>query len=233
AAKLKKLDSYVISPYPDYKRPTPEDCKQVVDLLSELHGEIERSESIGKEGRAANCGEVPSVMDALVRTVLSQNTTGTNSTKAMHNLHDTFGKNNWQAVDEASVEDVIDAIRVAGLAPTKAATIKDVVATAKKTYGKYSLDHLHEATNEDAMREMISFKGVGQKTASCVLLFCMKRDSFAVDTHVFRLAKSLGWVPQRAGREETFGHLDIMIPGKYKYPLHCLLITHGRKCGRC
>jgi len=30
----------------------------------------------------------------------------------------------------------------------------------------------------------MEFDGVGPKTASCVLLFCLRRDSFAVDTHV-------------------------------------------------
>jgi endonuclease III len=50
------------------------------------------------------------------------------------------------------------------------------------------------------MKALESFKGVGPKTASCVLLFCLSRDSFAVDTHVFRLSKQLGWVPGKATR---------------------------------
>jgi 3-methyladenine DNA glycosylase/8-oxoguanine DNA glycosylase len=45
-----------------------------------------------------------------------------------------------------------------------------------------SLDDLHAASDEDAMRTLVSFDGVGPKTASCVLLFCLGRESFAVDT---------------------------------------------------
>lgn len=235
AAKLKKLTSFVQSPYPDFKHPTSQECKKVVDLLSELHGPAIRPEGkpIDDKSYGAACGAVPSILDALVRTILSQNTTSKNSTAAKHNLDKTFGKGNWKAMHEASSAEVEDAIRIGGLAPSKTATIKNVLATALEEYGTFSLDHLHEESNDDAMRKLISFKGVGPKTASCVLLFCMARDSFAVDTHVFRLSKSLGWVPQRAGREETYGHLDVTIPGEYKYALHTLLITHGKRCGRC
>lgn len=235
AAKLRKLTSFVASPYPDFKHPTPEECKKVVDLLSKLHGPAVRPKGkpIDDKSFGAACGQVPSIIDALVRTILSQNTTSKNSTAAKLNLDKTFGKGNWKAMHEASNADLEDAIRIGGLAPSKTLTIKNVLASALEEYGEFSLDHLHEESNDDAMRKLISFKGVGPKTASCVLLFCMARDSFAVDTHIFRLSKSLGWVPQKAGREETYGHLDIKIPAEYKYPLHALLITHGKRCGRC
>lgn len=91
-----------------------------------------------------------------------------------------------------------------------------------------SLDYVHSMSDDEAMKELESFPGVGPKSpfssspslptsprvsrigpdyptftlpaASCVLLFCLERDSFAVDTHVFRLSKSLGWVPPKANR---------------------------------
>jgi hypothetical protein len=91
-----------------------------------------------------------------------------------------------------------------------------------------SLDYVHSMSDDEAMKELESFPGVGPKSlfsstpslpsssrvsrigpdyptftlpaASCVLLFCLERDSFAVDTHVFRLSKSLGWVPFKANR---------------------------------
>ncbi|CCG82091.1 Putative uncharacterized protein [Taphrina deformans PYCC 5710] len=235
AQKLRKLTSFVASPYPNFAHPTPGECERVVELLSRLHGPAVRPEGrpIDDTSAGAACGQVPSVLDALVRTILSQNTTSKNSTAAKRRLDETFGKGNWRAMHEAPAGDVEDAIRVGGLAPSKTATIKNVLKTAMETYGTFSLDHLHAVPNDEAMRELVSFKGVGPKTASCVLLFCMARDSFAVDTHVFRLSKALGWVPRTAGREETYGHLDLKIPAEFKYPLHTLLITHGKRCGRC
>lgn len=67
AQKLKKLTSYVTSPYPNFTHPTPAECKKVVDLLSELHGPAIRPEGrpIDDTSRGAACGQVPSVMDAL------------------------------------------------------------------------------------------------------------------------------------------------------------------------
>src|SRR5947199_10445468 len=83
------------------------------------------------------------------------------------------------------------------------------------------------------MTAFTKYPGVGVKTASCVMLFCMRRPSFAVDTHIYRLCKWLGWVPSTASRDETFSHCEVRIPDRLKYPLHQQLIAHGRTCGRC
>lgn len=34
-------------------------------------------------------------------------------------------------------------------------------------------------------------------------------------------------------RETTYEHLDVRIPSHLKYPLHVLLIAHGKSCPRC
>ena len=84
------------------------------------------------------------------------------------------------------------------------------------------------------MSELTKYPGIGVKTAACVLLFCLQRPCFAVDTHIFRLTKWLGWVPANLATEKTaFGHLNARIPDHLKYSLHHLLITHGRTCPRC
>ena len=61
----------------------------------------------------------------------------------------------------------------------------------------------------------------------------LQRSSFPVDTHVFRLSRYLNWVPIKATRETTYAHLDTKIPAELKYPLHNLLIRHGRTCKHC
>ena len=60
------------------------------------------------------------------------------------------------------------------------------------------------------------YKGVGPKTAACVLMFCLGRFEFPVDTHVWRITKSLGWVPPKASREEAYEHLNQHIPDDIK-----------------
>lgn len=105
-----------------------------------------------------------------------------------------------------------------------------------------SLDYLHLLSDEEAFETMVALPGIGPKTASCVLLFCLQRDSFAVDTHVFRLCKYLGWVPPddqveagqpRVNRETCFAHCEVRVPPQLKYALHQLLIKHGKTCPRC
>jgi len=98
-----------------------------------------------------------------------------------------------------------------------------------------SMDYIFEMSTEDAMLEMTKLPGIGVKTASCVILFCMQRPSFAVDTHVWRFCKWLGWVPDEKSttRDKTFSHCEVRIPDELKYSLHWLFIQHGKNCGRC
>ncbi|EEY20443.1 base excision DNA repair protein [Verticillium alfalfae VaMs.102] len=126
-----------------------------------------------------------------------------------------------------------EAIKCGGLAAVKSKVILGILEQAKARYGAYSLDHMFDKTDEEAMRELIGFQGVGPKTASCVLLFCLRRESFAVDTHVWRITGLLGWRPKTASRDETYAHLDVRIPDEDKYGLHILLVKHGKVCDEC
>jgi len=183
-AKLKIIESLGSSPFPEFAHPTHSECQAVNAALTKIHGERLRPKQLNSASLGANCGEVPSVLDALVRTILSQNTNSTNSSTAKHSLDETFGTGNYEAVRTAPLEDVVDALRCGGLANIKGARIKRILDEVHDKYGKLSLDHLHGASDEEAKRELMEFDGVGPKTASCVLLFCLRRDSFAVDTHV-------------------------------------------------
>jgi endonuclease III len=143
------------------------------------------------------------------------------------------GSDEWDAIAAGGEEKLEESIRCGGLSKTKARVIMSILHDTKGKYGIYSLDHLFEASNEDAMRELLALKGVGPKTASCVLLFCLQRESFAVDTHVHRITGLLGWRPAKATRDETHAHLDVRIPDEDKYGLHILLVNHGKTCEEC
>jgi adenine-specific DNA glycosylase len=95
------------------------------------------------------------------------------------------------------------------------------------------MDHVFEMSTDEAMEEMTKLPGIGVKTASCAILFCMKRPSFAVDTHVWRHCKWLGWVPSNASRDKTFSHCEVRVPDHLKYSLHYLFVRHGKTCPRC
>ncbi len=55
--------------------------------------------------------------------------------------------------------------------------------------GEVSLEHLRSMPSEQIKAELKRFKGVGAKTIACVLMFCLGRDEFAVDTHVLEIGK--------------------------------------------
>ena len=222
------------SPFPDFAHPTPAECKLADRILSSLHGARTRPKQIVASTTRAGCGDSPSVLDALVRTILSQNTNDTNSTRAKQSMDEAYGRSDkWEAIVEGGQSKLQEAIKCGGLSAVKSKVIISILRQAYEKYGEYSLDHLHDVSNEDAMNEMLSFQGVGPKTASCVLLFCLRRDSFAVDTHVWRITGLLGWRPKKASRDETHAHLDALIPDEYKYNLHILLVTHGKRCDEC
>ncbi|MCX6165491.1 MAG: endonuclease III, partial [Ignavibacteriae bacterium] len=88
--------------------------------------------------------------------------------------------------------------------------------------------------------ELIRFKGIGVKTASCVLVFSLGREVFPVDTHIHRVLNRLGIVKTKSA-EETFEKAKEIIPSKKKYFLHRAIIMFGRNicrannpfCGSC
>jgi len=309
------------SPYPAYARPTPEECQEVVRILSKTHGEVKAPKTVPAPSlTVSGCGEVPSVLDALIRTRLSAATTGLNSSRAFKGLVETFGilktgvgkgSVDWDAVRRASQPEVFDAIKSGGLAHVKSKDIKAILdmvyeenqtrhkaltegkpapgvenedtsqqqaEIARAEEGVLSLDHLHAMDSDTAFKELTKYPGIGPKTASCVLLFCLQRPSFAVDTHVFRMCRWLGWLPPAGWkpdgedvegaavadttqdvdvspeaqspakspakkrkrnavppvtRNSAYAHCEVRIPDDLKYPLHQLLIRHGKTCPRC
>lgn len=240
AKKLKLLSSYATSsPFPDYPHPTQEEAREVHALLSEAHPAVGRRTGPKESNNSAQtCGKVPNVIESLIGTVLSQNTNSRNSTGAKRSLDEVFGRNNFKAIATAPRDEVVEALRHGGLANRKAAIIQNLLNEVKNRHGDYSLQHLAapNVTDEEVMEELVSYDGVGPKTAACVLAFCLDRDAFAVDTHVFRLSKLLGWVPSRSAgvdRVRAQAHLELCIPPEIKYGLHCLMVHHGRACSGC
>ena len=99
--------------------------------------------------------------------------------------------------------------------------------------GSLSLEYLNKLTTQEKLDELVSLPGIGIKTAACILAFSFQLPVFAVDTHVFRMVKWLGWVPEGCNRDDASAHLDLLIPGHLKYGLHQGFWHHGQKCLRC
>ncbi|MQL78204.1 hypothetical protein Taro_010641 [Colocasia esculenta] len=231
--------------YPEHALPTPEQCRAVRDDLLALHGFPEEfaafraaracrrgsggADGVAPEDGAGVAGET--VLDGLVATLLSQNTTDANSRRAFESLKCAFPS--WQEVLAAEPKSVESAIRCGGLAATKAARIKGILKSVVEKRGELCLEYLRGMSVEGVKAELSRFKGIGPKTVACVLMFHLERDDFPVDTHVFRIAKAIGWVPVKADREKAYLHLNRRIPDDLKFDLNCLFVTHGKLCKSC
>jgi len=85
------------------------------------------------------------------------------------------------------------------------------------------------------------FDGVGPKTALCVLMFALGMPVFPVDTHIFRITRRLGLLPDGISPQRAHEILTPLIAPGDRYEMHLLLIAHGRriclardpKCSRC
>jgi endonuclease-3 len=162
----------------------------------------------------------------LVLTVLSQNTSDTNSGRAFARLRDAFP--DWQAVMSADVRRLEEAIRPGGLAPTKAPRIQALLHEVWRRRGSFDLSFLADQPLEEARAWLRSLPGVGPKTAACVLLFSLGRPALPVDTHVRRVARRLGLVPAKASAEKAHELLEARLEPEEVYPFHIALVKHGR-----
>ena len=83
-----------------------------------------------------------------------------------------------KVVDCEDISEIENAIKVAGLAKTRAIRIQEMLKTVKDEKGTASLSYIQSLTDEEVKTELGRFKGLGPKTISCVLLFALGRKEF-------------------------------------------------------
>lgn len=188
---------------------------QVLDALEAAYGCPQRGDS--------------DPLRVLVRGILSQNTSDTNSARAFDSLMARFG--DWEHLAGARRSAIERAIRSCGLAEQKAGSIKAVMRWLAER-GEWSLGFLKGLDSASAEKQMTAIKGVGIKTARLVLLFGFGRPVFVVDTHVHRVSKRLALIPEGCTREKAHVLLDALVPDERKYSGHLNMILHGRRCCR-
>ena len=180
-----------------------------------------------------------SAMDELVSTILSQNTNDVNRDVAFNRLKEKFP--NWEAVRDAPVEAVIDAVRPAGLANQKAPRMQAILRQITEERGSLDLEFLGSLGREKAHAWLSRFKGVGPKTAAIVLQFALGIPAFPVDTHVYRVSGRIGLRPEKMTVEGTHAWLEKVFKPEQYGPGHMNLIRLGREicharkpeCERC
>jgi endonuclease-3 len=178
-------------------------------------------------------------IDELVSTILSQNTNDVNRDRGFNALRASYPT--WEAVRDASPEDVIDAIRPAGLANQKGPRIQQVLRAISAERASLDLDFLKALPLEEARSWLTQFNGVGPKTAAIVLCFSLNMPAFPVDTHIYRVSGRLGLRAENMTVKQAHPHLESVFPPEAYYAAHLNLIRLGREvcrarkpqCGNC
>ena len=132
------------------------------------------------------------------------------------------------ALGEAGLKEHIKTI---GLFNMKA---KNVIALSQALVDRYGGE---VPADRDALQTL---PGVGRKTANVVMNVAFGEETFAVDTHVFRVSNRTGLAPGKTV-EQVEAKLDRVTPAPYRVTAHHLLILHGRyvckarrpECWRC
>ena len=168
-----------------------------------------------------------SPLDELVSTILSQNTNDVNRDRAFDSLIKSFS--DWESVRDAPQDEVIAAIRIAGLANQKGPRIQKVLSQITNECGELSIDFLADMSAEDAKSWLMRFKGVGPKTAAIVLLFSLDQHAFPVDTHVYRVSGRLGLLPDKMSVDAAHTHLEHVFLEQHYYDVHLNIIRLGRE----
>ncbi len=166
-------------------------------------------------------------LDELVSTILSQNTNDTNRDRAFYALKARYP--DWEAVRDAPESEIIETIRVAGLANQKGPRIQGVLRQITAERGHLNLDFLRGLPPEEVRAWLTRFKGVGPKTAAIVMCFSLGIPAFPVDTHVYRVTGRLGLRPPKMSVEKAHLHLEKEFPPETYYAAHLNLIRLGRE----
>lgn len=198
----------------------------IAAALTEVYGELDWSRN--QDG-----------MDELISCILSQSTNDTNRDRGFAQLKERFP--NWEAVRFAALDDLIDAVRPAGLANQKAPRIQAALAVIFEKAGEYSIDFLNDLPLAEAKAWLVSLKGIGPKTAAIVLCFAYGRPAFPVDTHIYRVCKRVGFLPEKLSADDAHPVMEAIAPPEDYYQFHIQVIQHGRDtcharkpaCERC
>lgn len=180
-------------------------------------------------------------MHELISTMLSHRTTGKNEDMAYSRMWQRFGS--WEAIRDAPVDELAEAIAPSNFAEAKAPNIKKTLARIIDERGEANIAFLAAAPTDEGLKWLLALPGVGIKTATLVLLFCFAKPVLPVDTHVHRVSQRLGLIGPRVDPTAAHPILLAMLPPEppVLYNFHLNMLRHGQKvcvwgtprCARC
>jgi endonuclease-3 len=135
---------------------------------------------------------------------------------------------NPKNLSEASIELISEAIRPAGLYNQRSRVINTVSKEVMERFNG-SLEEVMRKPYPQAREDLLSFTGVGPKTADVVLLFSAGLNIIPIDRHIFRISERLGIVPNKASYDMVKETLETSSPPQSREDIHVFLIQFGRE----
>jgi endonuclease-3 len=187
----------------------------------------------------------------LILTILTQNSADINAEKAFEALRAAYPSGlpaerhnpgpgwgggglpdgappDWDAVERAPLEELVEVIRPGGLPNQKAKGILATLRTIRERRGDHSLEFLAELPALEARDWLTGIAGIGRKTASVLLMFSFGMPLMAVDRHVDRVSHRIGLMPKKASADDAHDYFLAMLQPDEMYEAHVNLIHHGR-----
>jgi endonuclease-3 len=136
-----------------------------------------------------------------------------------------------QQMLELGEEGLRDHIKTIGLFNSKARNVMEMARLLVENFG---------GEVPSTREELVTLPGVGRKTANVVLNCWFGQETFAVDTHIFRVGNRTGLAKGKTP-EQVEAKLEMRVPQPFRLGAHHWLILHGRyvckartpECWRC
>jgi endonuclease-3 len=168
-----------------------------------------------------------------IYSLLSSRTKTEVSHQVVQHLEAHFGI--WEALRDAPIPEIEDAIRAITFPERKAIQLKQALQQITQRCGTLSLDFLSTYRTDKIRSWLERFDGVGSKTSAAVVNFStLRRRAICVDSHHLRVTQRLGFVPPSADARETEARLMAMAPATWSPIMldehHTLIKIHGQQC---
>jgi endonuclease-3 len=165
----------------------------------------------------------------LISTILSHRTTQHHEALAYDRMWQRFGS--WEAIRDAPLDQLTEAIAPSNFAEVKAPYIKGALKRIIDERGEGNIDFLADLPADEGLAWLMEMPGVGIKTASLVLLFCFSKPVLPVDTHVYRVSQRVGLIGPKVNTEAAHHKLLELFPPDpdVLFNFHIAALKHGQK----
>jgi endonuclease-3 len=165
----------------------------------------------------------------LISTILSHRTTQHNEALAYDRMWQRFGS--WEAIRDAPMDELTEAIAPSNFAEVKAPYIKGALKRIIEERGEANINFLADLPADKGLEWLMEMPGVGIKTASLVLLFCFSKPMLPVDTHVYRVSQRVGLIGPKVNTEVAHHRLLALFPPDpyVLFNFHIAALKHGQR----